>query len=66
MSRGNVWPRPRKDGTTAYMVRVEMPADPRTSERRRRVAKFDTRKEAENSLTAWLADLNKYDALNTV
>jgi integrase len=59
MARGNVWPRQRNDGTTAYMVRVEMPPDPRTGNRQRRVGTFDTRKEADKTLTAWLADLDK-------
>ena len=59
MARGNVWPRTRKDGSTAYMVRCEMPPDPRTGERKRRVATFDTRREAKKTLTAWLADLDR-------
>jgi integrase len=59
MARGNVWLRTRKDGSNAYMVRCEMPPDPRTGKRKRRVATFDTKREADKTLTAWLADLDK-------
>ena len=59
MARGNIRKRTRTDGTTAYMVRVEMPPDPRTGQRKARVGTFDTEKAAEKTLTAWLADLDK-------
>jgi integrase len=59
MARGNIRKRTRKDGTTAYMVRVEMPPHPRTGKRKARVGTFDTEKAAEKTLTAWLADLDK-------
>jgi integrase len=36
-----------------------MPPNPRTGERKRRVATFGTKREAEKTLTAWLADLDK-------
>ena len=59
MARGNIRKRSRKDGSDAYMVRVEMPADPRTGKRLSRVGTFDTRKEADKALTAWLAELDR-------
>lgn len=59
MARGNIRKRTRKDGTTSYMVRVEMPPDPRTGKRKSRAGTFDTEKAAEKTLTAWLADLDK-------
>ncbi len=59
MARGNIRKRTRKDGTPAYMVRVEMPPDPRTGKRKTRAGTFDSEKAAEKALTAWLADLDK-------
>src|SRR5215212_8321379 len=59
MARGNIRKRTRKDGTTAYMVRVEMPPDPRTGKRKARAGTFDTEKAAEKTLTAWLTEFDK-------
>ena len=59
MARGNIRKRTRKDGGEAYQIRVELPPNPRTGKRQTRVGTFDTRKEAEKTLTAWQADLDK-------
>jgi hypothetical protein len=56
MARGNIRPRTRKDGSTSYQVRVELSPDPAAGARRSRVATFSTRKDAEKTLTKWLAE----------
>ena len=56
MARGNIRKRTRKDGSEAYQVRVELSPDPATGARRSRVETFNTEKEAEKTLTKWLAE----------
>lgn len=59
MARGNIRKRVRSDGTTAYQVRVELPNDPATGERRSRAETFATEKEAEKTLTKWLSEADE-------
>jgi integrase len=56
MARGSIRKRSRKNGDEAYQVRVELWPDPATRARRSRVETFDTRKDAEKTLTKWLAE----------
>jgi integrase len=57
--RGSVQKRTGKNGTVSYMVRVEMPADPVTGERRQRAKTFKTRKEADAELAKWLVEIER-------
>jgi integrase len=59
MARGNIRKRVRRDGTTSYQVRVELPNNPATGERRSRVETFATEKEAEKTLTKWLSEADE-------
>ncbi|MDP9363206.1 MAG: site-specific integrase [Chloroflexota bacterium] len=47
----------------AYRVRVELPPDPLTGERRRASKTFRTRKEAERALAEWVNDINRGTAV---
>lgn len=59
MARGNIRKRVRNDGSIAYMVRVELPADPSTGKRRTpRTGTFNTAKEAERMKTKWLSEID--------
>lgn len=58
-ARGQIVKRPRKDGSIGYFVRVELPADPSTGERRRKTGTFDTEKEAEKARTRWLSEVDE-------
>jgi integrase len=42
---------------TAYLVRVEFPPDPVTGKRRQRSKSYNTKKEAEKALSAWLVEI---------
>src|SRR5687767_13494554 len=44
---------------TAYRVRVELPADPVTGERRRASKTATTKKEAERLLAEWVTEINR-------
>jgi len=56
MARWHVEKRTQKDGTPSYRVKVELPPDPITGERRTKTGTFHTKKEAEKTATLWVMD----------
>ncbi len=58
MARGSIRKR-QVEGGTRYDVVVDLGIDPVTGKRRQRKKTYTTRKEAQASLTAWLADIDK-------
>ena len=58
MAAGSIEKRAAKNGTMSYRVTVELPPDPVTGQRERKRGTFRTRKEAEQSRTRWLGEVD--------
>src|SRR4051794_21730253 len=63
--KGTITKRPGARGM-AYRVRVDLPPDPLTGERRRRSTTCRTRKEAERQMAQWIADIERGTAVDPV
>lgn len=63
MARGSIRKHVRADGVR-YEVVVDFGDDPTTGKRRQRSKSFRTRREAQATLTAWLADIDKGTAVD--
>jgi integrase len=61
--KGTITKRPGTHGI-AYRVRVDLPPDPLTGERRRQTGTFRTRKEAESQMAQWIADIERGTAID--
>jgi integrase len=63
-ARGSIRPNTKDGAVVSWTVRAPLPPDPLTGERRRRAGNVATKGEAERLLTAWLAELDRGEAID--
>jgi integrase len=62
--KGSIQKRTTKRGDVSYLVRVELPADPTTNQRRQRAKAFPTKKAAETELAKWITEVERGTAVD--
>jgi integrase len=64
IARGSIHKRTLDSGEVRYDVRIDLGPDPLTGQRRQRSATYRTRREAQQRLVSWLAELHAGDVVD--